>query len=83
MKWAEKQLYEKTRVRIKNLKEAAKTRATRGNSAPSLEEIKDFKKLIFRIEEVGNKALEQAVESQLNKLRREFPDWEFSVKFGN
>ena len=83
IKWAEKQLYEKTVVRIKNLKEASRTRATKGNSAPSLDEIKNFKKLIFKIEESGNEALEQAVKTQLNKLRVEFPNWEFDVKFGN
>jgi len=83
--WAEKQIYEKSIVRIENLQnKAASTRATKSGSqvVPSLNEIKTIRKLQFRIEG-DSPELKNAVEEQIKKLSQKYPDWEFSAKFGD
>ncbi len=83
--WAEKQIYEKSVVRIENLQnKAAATRATKGGSqvVPSLDEIKTIRKLQFRIEG-DSPELRNAVEEKIKKLSQKYPKWEFTAKFGD
>jgi hypothetical protein len=82
--WARKQVYEKTVTRIENLQnEAVSTRATKNGSTeiPSLQEIKSFRKLEFRIEG-DTTILRKAVEKELKELSRKYPNWEFTAEFG-
>lgn len=83
--WAEKQIYEKSVVRIENLQnKAVATRATKSGSqvVPSLDEIKTIRKLQFRIEG-DSPELRNAVEEQIKKLSQKYPNWEFSAEFGD
>ncbi len=82
--WARKQIFEKTVTRIKNLKnEATSTRATKNGSIEisSLQEIKSFRKLEFRIEG-DTPALRKAVSKELQELSQKYPDWKFTAEFG-
>jgi hypothetical protein len=81
--WAEKQIYNKTRVRINNLARASSTRSTPGGSTsvPLLSDIQGIRHLEFRIENAAPD-LQDAVERQLQRLRLEFSDWMFHVTFG-
>jgi len=81
--WASKQIYDKTVTRIENLETASSTRPKIGDSAPSIDEIRDYKKLEFRIEESSNEALKDAVQDQIERLSKKYPDWEFNVEYGN
>jgi len=84
IQWATKHIYNKTVVRIENLKNSAvSTRVTKGGSQtiPSLSEIKDFKSLHFNLDG-NNPELINAVHEQLTKLRTKYPDWTFTVEFG-
>ncbi|MBC1528735.1 hypothetical protein HB825_05920 [Listeria booriae] len=81
--FAEKQIYQKTVNRIKNLEIADATRPTvnGSQSIPSLEEIKCIKKFVFRLD--GNSAeLQNAVNQIIAKLKSEFPGYTFEVIFG-
>ncbi|MBC1357842.1 T7SS effector LXG polymorphic toxin [Listeria booriae] len=81
--FADKQIYQKTLNRIKNLDIAEATRATVNGSRtiPSLEEIKDIKKFVFRLD--GNSMeLQNAVKQSIIKLQTEFPSYTFEVIFG-
>lgn len=84
MQWAEKHIFNKTVVRIENLKNVAVgTRATKGGSQtiPLLSDIKDFKSLHFKLD--GNSPeLINAVRQQLTNLKNKYPDWTFTVEFG-
>jgi RHS repeat-associated protein len=82
--WAAKQVGKKTRVRIENLKKADATRATKGGSTdvPSLDEIKDIKKLHFRIES-DDPAVQRAVQREMEQLKADYPDWDFTAEFGD
>ncbi|WP_368265036.1 hypothetical protein, partial [Enterococcus innesii] len=81
--FADKQIYQKTVNRIKNLDIAEATRPTvnGSQSIPSLEEIKGVRKFVFRLD--GNSAeLQSAVNQSIAKLQSEFPDYTFEVIFG-
>ncbi|SEO97017.1 hypothetical protein SAMN04488134_1272, partial [Amphibacillus marinus] len=81
--FADKQIYQKTVNRIKNLDIADATRPTVNGSQfiPSLEEIKGVKKFLFRLD--GNSAeLQSAVNQSITKLQSEFPGYTFEVIFG-
>ena len=81
--FADKQIYQKTVNRIKNLDIADATRPTvnGSQSIPSLQEIKGIKKFVFRLD--GNSAeLQSAVNQSIKKLQSEFPDYTFEVIFG-
>lgn len=81
--FADKQILTKTRNRINAFEKATSTRATKNGSSeiPSLEDIKNIKEFVFRLD--GDTAeLRQAVTNSLNQLRKEFPDYKFSAKFG-
>jgi hypothetical protein len=82
--WAERQIYKKTKTRIQNLNVATGTRdATQKNvMVPTLDEIKQLRKLEFHID-AGGDALRLAVADEIAKLRKEFPDWTFDAKFGS
>ncbi|GEM_PF-4304831 len=82
--WSKKQIHDKTVVRIENLNNnAAQTRSTSGGSStvPDLNEIKDFKTLHFRINS-DDPALISSVQQELANLKMEYPDWDFTVQFG-
>ena len=81
--WAEKQIYSKTSVRIENLSHnAVATRATgSGNAAPTLTDLKRFRTLHFRIDNVDPSVV-QAVEQQLVNLKTKYPFWEFTAQYG-
>jgi hypothetical protein len=82
--WAQKQIYDKTKVRIDNLtNKATATRPTKGGSptVPTLSELRGIRKLEFRIES-SVPEVRAAVEKQLGTLRAEHPDWSFSVIYG-
>ncbi|MBP2098781.1 pre-toxin TG domain-containing protein [Enterococcus rivorum] len=81
--FADKQIYQKTVNRIKNLDIAEATRPTvnGSQSIPSLQEIKGIKKFVFRLD--GNSAeLQSVVNQNIKKLQSEFPDYTFEVIFG-
>ncbi|CAM4250014.1 hypothetical protein HCA64_03125 [Listeria booriae] len=83
IQFAEKQIYQKTANRIRNLEDADATRATvnGSKSIPTIEEIRGIKKFIFRLD--GDTAeLREAVEQSIEKLRNEFPNHSFDVIFG-
>jgi hypothetical protein len=81
--WAEKQIFQKTVVRLDNLYRAAATRPVAGGSAsvPALNEILGIRKLQFKIVSTSPE-VQNAVQAQLIRLRVRFPAWEFSVTFG-
>jgi hypothetical protein len=81
--WAEKQIYEKTVVRIENLNNATSVRPTLEGTpmVPTLDEIRSMRNLEFRIDN-SNSQVQSAVEFQLNKLRQKYSEWNFGAKFG-
>jgi hypothetical protein len=81
--WAEKQIFQKTVVRLHNLQRAATTRPAAGGSAriPALSEILRIRKFQFKIMSTAPE-IQNAVQAQLTRLRARFPEWEFSVIFG-
>jgi hypothetical protein len=81
--WAKKQIFDKTQIRIKNLENAIETRKTPGgsDSIPVIEQIRDFKKLHFRIDSDAPSVV-KAVEAELENLKKASPDWEFTAQFG-
>ncbi|MEF3303583.1 PrsW family glutamic-type intramembrane protease [Paenibacillus sp. GYB003] len=82
--FTDKQIFEKTRTRIRNLTEhAAATRPTANGSpeVPDLEKIKSIRNFVFRLDG-DTPELRSAAENSLNKLREEFPDYTFTILFG-
>ena len=81
--FTDKQLYQKTKVRIHNLQKAAGTRATPDGTAeiPTLEQIRGIRRFEFQLDG-DSPALREAAENSLNRLRQEFPDYTFSIRFG-
>ncbi|WP_235827905.1 polymorphic toxin-type HINT domain-containing protein [Brevibacillus migulae] len=81
--FADKQILDKTRKRIVNLKEAIATRSTKNGTpdVPSLDQIQNIRKFVFRLDG-DTPELRQAVENSLNQLRKEFPDHTFEAIFG-
>ncbi|MBK5073796.1 hypothetical protein I2492_13375 [Budviciaceae bacterium CWB-B4] len=81
--FADKQVYQKTVNRIKNLEQADATRATVNGSQtiPSINEIREIKTFVFRLD--GNSMeLQNAVNQSIRSLKTEFPDYTFEAKFG-
>lgn len=81
--WAERQIYRKTVVRIRNLQTASATRPTVRGSAtvPNLSEVQSIRELQFHVD-ADTPELRNAVVDQLARLRSQFPDWKFTAKFG-
>jgi len=81
--WAQRQIFDKTQVRIANLNRATATRPTAGGSStvPSLQEIKGIRHLEFRVES-STPAVQAAVEKQLAALRSQNPGWTFTATYG-
>ncbi|WP_245600042.1 PrsW family glutamic-type intramembrane protease [Paenibacillus harenae] len=82
--FTDKQLYQKTRTRINNLMEkAVGTRTTPDGTSdiPSLEEIKGIRNFQFQLDG-DSPELRAAAENSLNRLRQEFPDYTFTIRFG-
>ncbi|MBM7564953.1 PrsW family glutamic-type intramembrane protease [Paenibacillus sacheonensis] len=82
--FTDKQLYQKTRTRINNLMEkAVGTRTTPDGTSdiPTLDEIKGIRNFQFQLDG-DSPELRAAAENSLNKLRQEFPDYTFSIRFG-
>ena len=80
--WANKQVYEKTYNRIKALEVAKSTRARLSDGLiPDISNIRDVRKLQFHILETDIE-LQNAVHNEIQRLKKEFPDWEFSARFG-
>ncbi|MGO4106435.1 PrsW family glutamic-type intramembrane protease [Paenibacillus sp. YAF4_2] len=82
--FTDKQLYQKTRTRINNLMEkAVGTRTTPGGTSeiPNLEDIKSIHNFQFQLDG-DSPELRAAAENSLNRLRQEFPDYTFTIRFG-
>jgi len=81
--WAEKQIFQKTVVRINNLTRAAATRPAAGGSpgVPTLNEILGIRQFQFKIMSTAPE-VQNAMQAQLTRLRARFPAWEFFVIFG-
>jgi hypothetical protein len=82
--WAQKQVYDKTVVRIENLENrAVATRSTTGGSSsvPSLSDIKQIHHLEFRIQDTTPE-LKVAVDKQISALKTKYPGWTFDATFG-
>ncbi|MEK3837137.1 MULTISPECIES: hypothetical protein [unclassified Paenibacillus] len=81
--FTDKQILDKTRKRINNIAEATATRATKNGTpdVPLLDQIKDIRKFIFRLDG-DTPELRQAVENSLEQLRKEFPGYTFDALFG-
>ncbi|WP_418027062.1 phage baseplate assembly protein V [Paenibacillus sp. JJ1722] len=82
-KWANKQLYAKTKERILNLQKVDHTRPTKNGSSeiPTLDEIKDVRSFNFRMN-ADTPELRAAVQKTIEKLKEEFPDYNFTAEFG-
>ena len=83
--WAERQILDPTRTRIRNLRTpGALTRPTVGGSptVPSIEKLREVRRLHFQVE-ASTPAVQAAVQRQLATLGAEFPDWKFTAGFGN
>jgi hypothetical protein len=83
VQWAEKQIFQKTVVRLDNLQRAVATRPAAGGSpyVPALSEILEIRKFQFKIVSTAPE-VQNAVQTELTRLRARFPVWEFSVIFG-
>ena len=81
--WAIKHIFDKTQKRIDGLKIAAATRPTKKGTpaVPSIDQIRDFRRLHFRIEE-DTPNVRGAIEKQVQKLEITNPDWEFTTEYG-
>jgi hypothetical protein len=81
--WAEKQIFQKTVVRLDNLQRAAATRPAAGGSSsvPTVPTILGIRKFQFKIMSTAPE-VQSAVQAQLTCLHARFPAWEFSVIFG-
>lgn len=82
--FSDKQIYQKTKNRIENLKNVAdSTRATKNGSqiVPTLDKIKNINKFVFRLEG-DTPQLRNAVNNSLNKLRTDYPSYKFDANFG-
>lgn len=82
--FTDKQLYQKTRTRINNLMEkAVGTRTTPDGTTeiPTLDEIKGIRDFEFQLDG-DSPELRAAAENSLNRLRQEFPDYTFKIRFG-
>nr|WP_273388477.1 PrsW family glutamic-type intramembrane protease [Cohnella zeiphila] len=81
--FTDKQLYQKTKVRIQNLQKAVGTRRTSDGTPeiPTLDQIKGIRNFQFQLDG-DSPALRAAAENSLNRLRQEFPDYTFSIRFG-
>ncbi|OMG45546.1 hypothetical protein BK140_31660, partial [Paenibacillus macerans] len=82
-KWANKQIYAKTKERILNLQKVDHTRPTKNGSVeiPTLDEIKDVRRFNFRMN-ADTPELREAVQKVIEKLKEEFPDYTFTAEFG-
>ena len=83
MQFAEKQIYTKTSKRITALKNATNTRITKNGSsvAPKLEDIKNIKKFVFRLDG-DSPELQRAVNKSMANLKRENPEYSFNAIYG-
>lgn len=82
--FTDKQLYQKTRTRINNLMEkAVGTRTTPDGTSeiPTLDEIKGIRNFQFQLDG-DSPELRASAENSLNRLRQEFPDYKFTIRFG-
>lgn len=82
--WAAKQIYSKTAKRISNLDKAEWLTPTSGmgNEVPSLGDLKEIRSIHFKINSSDERVL-KAVNKYIKELKHDFPDWNFSVTFGN
>lgn len=80
--WAQKQIYDKTYVRIRALEIATHTRPRLLDGLhPNIHKIRDIRKLEFHIDE-KDASLQEAVFNEITRLKNNFPNWEFTAKFG-
>lgn len=82
--WARKHVFAKTAKRIDGLKQATGTRPTGVGTptVPSIEDIRNFRRLHFRIE-ADTPEVQQAVEKELQNLTTTYPNWDFTAQYGN
>ena len=78
--WAAKQIYRKGSNRIKALQQIEFTLSVNGEllDVNSLKSIKNF---VFRID-ADTQELKAAVQQELNNLKADFPDYNFSAPYG-
>ena len=81
--WSKKQIVEKTKRRIEALEKADATGAPKdsGRPVPSIDTIRGFKHLKFRMED-NSGALREAVTEAITELMKLYPNWTFTTKFG-
>jgi len=81
--WVQKAIYEKTKTRIENLAKADRTRKTDTGSenVPTIDQLREIKNIRFKID-APKKVVSEAVNSSMQRLRNEFPDWNFSAEYG-
>ena len=81
--WAEKQIFNRGKNRIEALqqKDLVRLSSQASNGLPSVEELRNIKNYIFRID-VDNPKLRNAVQSQLDRLADLYPDFRFSAIYG-
>ncbi len=81
--WAQRQIFDKTSVRIDNLSQAVDTRPTAGGTpdVPGISDIQQYHDLEFRIQN-ASPTVQNAVQTQLEALKVKYPDWNFTAKFG-
>jgi hypothetical protein len=82
-RWANRQLYAKTKSRIVNILAADSTRGTEfGNEiVPKLDQITGIRKFIFHVD-ADTLEIRQAVFDVVRRLRAEYPDFSFEAVFG-
>lgn len=82
--WAHKHVFAKTAKRIEGLKQATGTRPTGAGTptVPSIEDIRNFRRLHFRIE-ADTPEVQKAVEKELQNLTTTYPNWDFTAQYGN
>ena len=78
--WAYKQIYRKGSNRIIALQQAEFTLSGSG-SIPSVDSLKAIRNYVFRID-ADTPELRAAVQAELENLKLEFPNYNFSAVFG-
>jgi hypothetical protein len=81
--WAASNVYKKTATRIGNIPKATRVIPEKGpvRPVPDLAQIQSTKRFLFQIDETEPE-LVSAVNKQIERLRADFPDYEFAVEFG-
>lgn len=80
--WAYKQIYKKGKNRIEAINQSEYSLSIVGSdSVPEIDSLKSIKSFVFRID-ADTPQLRNAVENCLEKLRVNYPDYNFSATYG-